>query len=130
MKLFKKLFRQPAMKREIDEELRFHLEQRAAENIAAGMTKGDAEREARKRFGNVQSVREDCWEKRGVSFGEDTLRDLRFAMRQLLKNPGFAIMAVLTLSLGIGASSTVFSLIQRGIVDAAAVPRTRSGWCL
>ena len=67
------------MKREIDEELRFHFEQRTAENIAAGMTPEEAAREARKRFGNVQSVREECRDKRGASFGEDTLRDLRFA---------------------------------------------------
>jgi len=56
------------VKREIDEELRFHLEQLTAENVAAGMSTEDAAREARKRFGNVQSVREECREKRGAGF--------------------------------------------------------------
>lgn len=101
------------MKREIDEELRFHLEQRTAENLAAGMSSEEAARAARKRFGNFQSVREECREKRVASFGEATLRDLRFAFRQLLKNPGFTAAAVLTLALGIGATTAIYGVVDQ-----------------
>ena len=90
---FRSLWQRPEIKREIDEELRFHIEQRTTENIAAGMPPEKAAREARKRFGNVQSIREKCRETRGASFGETTLKDLHFAFRMLRKNPGFTTVA-------------------------------------
>ena len=123
MNLFKKNFQRPAIKHEIDEELRFHLNQRIAENVAAGMTPEEAARTARKRFGNFQSVREECREARGSDCGETLVRDIRFGVRMLRKNPGFTAVAVVTFALGIGATSSVFSLIQGVLLTQPAYPK-------
>ena len=119
---FRSWWRQRAVKQEIDEELRFHLEQRTAENIAAGMTPEEAARQARKRFGNFQSVREECRELRGASLFEATWKDIKFGARMLERNWGFTIVAMLMFALGIGALSAVLSLIQGVLLTPPPYP--------
>ena len=87
-------------------------EMRTAENLAAGMEPEAAAREARKRFGNVQSVREACRETKGASFGETTWQDVRFGLRMLCKNPRFTIVAVLSLAVGVTLNSVIFSVVD------------------
>jgi putative ABC transport system permease protein len=116
------LGQQRAVKHEIDDELRFHIEQRTAENIAAGMSPEEAARTARKRFGNIQSVREECRDVRGANFGETVLQDVRFGLRVLWKNPGFTAVVVLTLALGIGASTAIYSVVNSALLNPIPGP--------
>lgn len=114
----------PRLKQEIDEELQFHLERRTAENIAAGMQPMDAAREARRRFGNFQNSREDCRRVVGANFGESVAQDIRFGLRSLCKNPGFAAISILTLALGVGATTAIYSVVNAVILNPIPGPNS------
>jgi len=112
--------RRDAIRSEVDEELRFHLEERAARLERDGMTPREAKEEAERRFGNIDQITDDVElmmkrRERAVNQSdmiEDTRRDLAFAGRQVLKNPGFSAVAALTIALAIGATTAIFSVVD------------------
>ena len=107
------LLRRGAMERELDDELRFHLERETEKLVRLGMSHADATRQARLAFGGVERIKDDTRDARGIALLETIAQDLRYAVRGLRAKPGFTAAVIITLGLGIGANAAMFGLVDR-----------------
>src|ERR1700756_3688764 len=106
------LFRRRRLEDDLDEELRSHLEMAIELNVRKGLSAADARREALRSFGGVERTKEMYRDQRGLPMVETAWQDLRFGFRMLRRSPGFSLLAILCLTLGIGANAAVFSWIE------------------
>ena len=114
---WRSLLRRTRVERDLDDEIRYHVETETERLIAAGTDPAAARRAVLQRLGGVEAVKERCRDARGVAFVETVAADVRYAVRTLWRSPAYATVAVLTLALGIGANAAVFSLAD-GIMMA------------
>src|SRR5262245_52068547 len=110
--LWRSVVHRADVEQSMSDEMQFHLERRADDLAARGMTRAEAMRTARLEFGSVEKYKEETRESRGLRFVDELRADVRFAWRSLRKNKGFAAAAIATLALGIGANTAVFSVFD------------------
>ncbi len=110
------LFKKNWVEQELSEELRFHLENQIEQNIAQGMSPQEARYSALRQFGNVGTIKEECRDSWGMRFITEFLQDLGYGLRQLRRSPGFTVVAVLTLALGMAAAVSIFGFVDSVLI--------------
>jgi macrolide transport system ATP-binding/permease protein len=112
MSWLRRLFGRKRLETELDKEVLFHFESQVADKVRSGVSESEARRLTRIEFGGMEQVKEDCRERRGTMWLETIGRDVRYALRRLRGAPVFSCMVVLTLALGLGANTAIFSLVH------------------
>src|SRR3984893_18492016 len=112
MSWLQRLFERRRMERDLDKEIQFHVESQVADKVRSGISEIEARRLTRLEFGGSEQIKEDCRQSRGTMWLESLVQDVRFGLRQLRKSPGFTFIPILSLTLGIGAQTPHFTLLN------------------